>query len=259
MESKKSKEENNLGTLFFSLDYSFDANLLKVHVKKATNLPAMDIGGTSDPYVKLFFLPDKKRKLSTKKTNKKPIKVFGIYDYDRFGKHDSIGSVQIPLSSIDLAEPFCGMKPIKSLTQTTLGDICFSLRYVPTSGKMTVGILEAKNLKKMDAYGLSDPYVKIYLNRNGKRLKKKKTSVKKNTLTPYYNESFAFEVTQEQLQSVELVIKVVDHDQVGSNDPIGKVVLSKKATGQALKHWMGMINVPRRPVALWHTLEPDED
>ena len=29
------------------------------------------------------------------------------------------------------------------------------------------------------------------------------------------------------IQSVELVIKVVDHDQVGSNDPIGKVVLRK--------------------------------
>ena len=36
-----------------------------------------------------------------------------------------------------------------------LGDICFSLRYVPTSGKLTVGILECKNLKKMDITGAS--------------------------------------------------------------------------------------------------------
>lgn len=36
-----------------------------------------------------------------------------------------------------------------------LGDICFSLRYVPTAGKLTVVILEAKNLKKMDVGGLS--------------------------------------------------------------------------------------------------------
>ena len=28
-------------------DYSFEANLLKVHLNKATDLPAMDIGGTS--------------------------------------------------------------------------------------------------------------------------------------------------------------------------------------------------------------------
>lgn len=30
-----------------------------------------------------------------------------------------------------------------------------SLRYVPTAGKMTVVVLEAKNLKKMDVGGLS--------------------------------------------------------------------------------------------------------
>lgn len=36
-----------------------------------------------------------------------------------------------------------------------LGDICISLRYVPTAGKLTICILEAKNLKKMDVGGLS--------------------------------------------------------------------------------------------------------
>lgn len=42
-----------------------------------------------------------------------------------------------------------------SMQQEKLGDICFSLRYVPTAGKLTVVILEAKNLKKMDVGGLS--------------------------------------------------------------------------------------------------------
>lgn len=55
--------------------------------------------------------------------------------------------------------------------QVQLGDICFSLRYVPTTGKLTVVVLEAKNLKKMDVGGLSDPYVKIALLMNGKQRK----------------------------------------------------------------------------------------
>lgn len=45
-----------------------------------------------------------------------------------------------------------------------------------------------------------DPYVKIHLMQNGKRIKKKKTTIKKNTLNPYYNESFSFEVPFEQIQ-----------------------------------------------------------
>ena len=41
------------------------------------------------------------------------------------------------------------------MKENKLGDICFSLRYVPTAGKLTIVILEAKNLKKMDVGGLS--------------------------------------------------------------------------------------------------------
>ena len=48
--------------------------------------------------------------------------------------------------------------------QEVLGDICFSLRYVPTAGKLTINILEAKNLKKMDVGGLSGMFLYIFRN-----------------------------------------------------------------------------------------------
>lgn len=49
-------------------------------------------------------------------------------------------------------------------------------------------------------FSTSDPFVKVVLQHNGKRLKKKKTSVKQNTLNPYFNESFSFEIPFSQIQ-----------------------------------------------------------
>lgn len=57
-----------------------------------------------------------------------------------------------------------------------------------------------------------DPYVKVYLICQGKRIKKKKTSVKKNTLCPVYNEALVFDVPSENIDDVSLIVKVIDYD-----------------------------------------------
>lgn len=275
-------DQDQLGKLKFRLDYDFNNTNLAVGVIQAEELPGMDMCGTSDPYVKVYLMPDKKKKYETKVHRKtlNPVfhetfnfkvpyaevttktLVFAVYDFDRFSKHDQIGEVRIPLNTIDLAQT---IEEWRLLTRVKtdggqLGDICFSLRYVPTAGKLTVVVLEAKNLKKMDVGGLSDPYVKIALMMNGKRIKKKKTSIKKCTLNPYYNESFTFEVPFEHIQKVSLVVTVVDYDRIGSSDAIGKVVLGCSApSGSELRHWMDMLASPRRPIAQWHTLKDPED
>ena len=89
--------------------------------------------------------------------------VFAIYDFDRFSRHDQIGEVPIALGHVDLGKVIQEFRDIQppageKENENKLGDICFSLRYVPTAGKLTVVILEAKNLKKMDVGGLSGKF-----------------------------------------------------------------------------------------------------
>uniref|UniRef100_H3D0P2 Synaptotagmin Va n=1 Tax=Tetraodon nigroviridis TaxID=99883 RepID=H3D0P2_TETNG len=270
------------GKLEYTLDYNFTDNQLIVGILQAQDLAAMDMGGTSDPYVKVYMLPDKKKKFETKVQRKNLCPVFNetftfkipyselggqtlvlqVFDFDRFGKHDLIGEIKIPMNTIDLGQPIHEWKDLaggEKEEQEKLGDICISLRYVPTAGKLTVNIMEAKNLKKMDVGGLSDPFVKVVLQHNGKRLKKKKTSVKQNTLNPYFNESFSFEIPFSQIQKVQVLITVYDYDKLGSNDPIGKCWIGYGATGVGLRHWSDMLANPRRPVAQWHTLQPEEE
>nr|CAB3266771.1 synaptotagmin [Phallusia mammillata] len=283
-QEKEEEEEKKLGKLQFSLDYDFQQNNLAVGVIQAADLPALDMCGTSDPYVKVYMLPDKKKKHETKVHRKtlNPVfnetfnfkvpyneiggktLVFAVYDFDRFSRHDIIGEVRVAMNQVDLGTVTEEWRDLISAENDKenekLGDICFSLRYVPTAGKLTTVVLEAKNLKKMDVGGLSDPYVKITLMQGGKRLKKKKTTIKKNTLNPYFNESFSFEVPFEQIQKVSLVISVFDYDRMGKNDVIGRLVLGCNASGTELRHWSDMLASPRRPIAQWHTLQPsDED
>ncbi|XP_047240120.1 synaptotagmin-1b isoform X1 [Girardinichthys multiradiatus] len=276
------REDVKLGQLHFTLDYNFTENTLVVGILQASELPAMDVGGSSDPYVKLYLLPDKKKKFETKVHRKTlepnfnetflfkvPYTDLGgktlmmtVYDFDRFSKHDAIGTIKIPMSSVDFSQSLQEWRDLQKAEKEEserLGDICLSLRFVPTAGKLTVVVLEAKNLKKMDVGGLSDPYVKIHLIQNGKRLKKKKTTIKKNTLNPYYNESFSFEVPTEQIEKVQVAVTVLDYDKIGKNDAIGKLLLGGNSTGTELRHWSDMLANPRRPIAQWHSLKTQDE
>lgn len=101
---------------------------------QAEDLPACDAGGTSDPYCKVYLLPDKKKKYETKVHRKtlNPVfnesfnfkvpyneivtktLVFSIYDFDRFSKHDQIGEIKIPMSHVDLAQTIEEWRDIQS-------------------------------------------------------------------------------------------------------------------------------------------------
>lgn len=108
------KSEHSIcGKLFFSLKYDQEQNGLIVNITRAEDLPAKDFSGTSDPYIKVYLLPDRKHKYQTKVHRKtlvpefnetftfnlpykeisSRILQFNIYDFDRFSRHDMIGAV----------------------------------------------------------------------------------------------------------------------------------------------------------------------
>lgn len=56
---------DKLGKIQFSLSYDFQEMTLTLKIMRAIELPAKDFSGTSDPYVKIMLLPDKKNRLQT--------------------------------------------------------------------------------------------------------------------------------------------------------------------------------------------------
>jgi len=280
------------GKIHYRLEYDFTTQELKVTIIECSELPPTDWStGLTDPFVKVYLLPDKKPKYETKvhRKNLNPkfdqtfvfknlpyvdtfdkTLVFAVYDYDRFSSSDQTGEFQLPLNQVDLAGPVQEWKdlaPVDDGSNQYLGDLCLSLRYVPSSGKLTVAVLEARKLKKMDITGASDPYVKLKLfDAKGKRIgKKKKTSVKSCNLNPYWNESFVFIIEEMDMKRVTLDITVCDYDLIGGGDPIGKIKLGwsqNKEYKPGFKHWKEALENPRRPIIKWHVLqdpEPEED
>uniref|UniRef100_A0A3P9AU46 Synaptotagmin-7 n=1 Tax=Maylandia zebra TaxID=106582 RepID=A0A3P9AU46_9CICH len=267
-----------LGRIQFSVGYSFQDSTLTVKILKGQDLPAKDFSGTSDPFVKLYLLPDKKHKLETKVKRKnlnphwnetflfegfpyeKVVQrtlYLQVLDYDRFSRNDPIGEVSIPLNKLDLANMQTFWKELKPCSDGSgsRGDLLVSLCYNPTANTITVSIIKARNLKAMDIGGTSDPYVKVWLMHKDKRVEKKKTVVMKRCLNPVFNESFPFDVPAHVLRETTIIITVMDKDRLSRNDVIGKIYLSWKSGPAEVKHWKDMMGHPRTAVAQWHALK----
>lgn len=84
-------------------------------------------------------------------------------------------------------------------------------------GRLTVTVVRAKSLKNKEMIGKSDPYAVAYV----RVLFKFKTRVIDNNLNPEWNETFEFDVEDQETQS--LVVKVMDED-VGSDKFLGIAV-----------------------------------
>ncbi len=101
-----------------------------------------------------------------------------------------------------------------------------------------------------------DPYVRIILIQEGKKVQKKKSTVKKQTLSPYYNEQFVFKVPPDKIELSALQFLVMDYDLIGKADLIGQVTIGVNTYGPQLRHWRDMLRNPKRPMAQWHMLRP---
>lgn len=203
----------------------------------SNDIPAGMNGRTqaaTDPYVKLQLLPDKQHKVKTRvvRNTRNPVYDedftfyglnindlqnmslhFVILSFDRYSRDDVIGEVVCPLSTIEIGdiskEALSISKEIQprslKIRAQGRGELLISLCWQPAAGRLTVVLLKARNLPRMDVTGLADPYVKIYLLYNGQRIAKKKTHVKKRTLSPVFNESFAFDIPAAEVRQWEPV------------------------------------------------------
>ncbi|XP_009100971.1 synaptotagmin-like protein 2 isoform X7 [Serinus canaria] len=106
------------------------------------------------------------------------------------------------------------------------GNIQFAIDYVEQLDELHIFICQCKDLAVADVKRQrSDPYVKTYLLPEKYRLGKRKTSIKKKTFNPVYNEILRYKIEKELLKNQSLNISVWHNDTFGRNSFLGEVEL----------------------------------
>ncbi|KAM8709382.1 hypothetical protein ACLKA7_016223 [Drosophila subpalustris] len=259
-----------VGRLHLRVKYDYHLFDLTVHLIEAHNLSPIEEGGFRDPYVRLMLQPDvdsRKRQTHIHRGESNPYfdqhfkfpvsrdqlqgkeLVLQVLDYDRYSHNDIIGEVRISVDGLDLSksvEIWGDLLRTKKPKEDRPELLC-SLNYLPQAERLTIVIMKARNLDT-----LQEPYVKIYLIQNGKRIKKKKTSITKSDdpTNPIWNEAFTFNLQSNYLHNAAIEIYVVGAGSEATE--IGCCGLGPQESGTGCQHWHDMINNARKPTAMWH-------
>ncbi|NXE14259.1 SYT12 protein, partial [Lophotis ruficrista] len=194
---------------------------------------------------------------------------FSVFGIDEDERNVSTGVAELKLSDLDLAaRPFNawlylqdmnkasgdGGGPSPAQAVDTVGEILLSLSYLPTAERLTVVVVKAKNLVWSNGKVTADPFVKVYLLQDGRKISKKKTAVKRDDTNPVFNEAMIFSVPAIVLQDLSLRVTVAESGEDGRADNTGHVLIGPAASGMGITHWNQMLATLRKPVSMWHPL-----
>ncbi|XP_039600331.1 synaptotagmin-like protein 2 isoform X7 [Polypterus senegalus] len=104
------------------------------------------------------------------------------------------------------------------------GNIQFALDYVSKLKELHIFVVQCKDLAAAEPKKQrSDPYVKSYLLPDKAKMGKRKTSVKKKTLNPTFNEILRYKIDNDTLKTQTLNLSVWHNDTFGRNSFLGEV------------------------------------
>ncbi|XP_010017226.1 PREDICTED: synaptotagmin-like protein 2 [Nestor notabilis] len=151
----------------------------------------------------------------------------------------SLGRIKKSPSSLTNLSGSSGMASLSSVSGSLMsiysadfgnvdvkGNIQFAIDYVEQLKELHIFICQCKDLAVADVkHQRSDPYVKTYLLPEKYKLGKRKTSVKKKTFNPVYNEILRYKIEKDLLKDQSLNISVWHNDTFGRNSFLGEVEL----------------------------------
>ncbi|XP_078271258.1 synaptotagmin-12 [Rhinoraja longicauda] len=266
-----------VGQIEMSLEYDVNSNTMHITLVQGKDLLEKEDANFESCFVRISLLPDEQivgisriqrnafsvffdEKFSIPldpsalEENSLRFSVFGIDEDER---NISTGLADLKLSDLDLScRPFNAWLYLQDVNKATdtVGEILLSLSYLPTAERLTVVVVKAKNLIWNNGKTTSDPFVKVYLLQDTRKISKKRTAVKRDDPNPVFNEAMIFSVPAIVLQELSLRITVTESCVEGKTENVGHVIIGPESSGMGVTHWNQMLATLRKPVSMWHSL-----
>uniref|UniRef100_A0A6P7FFI4 Synaptotagmin-15-like n=1 Tax=Diabrotica virgifera virgifera TaxID=50390 RepID=A0A6P7FFI4_DIAVI len=109
-----------------------------------------------------------------------------------------------------------------------IGRLWFSLRYEPSTEKLLVSLLKAKNLpsRTIGTVNSCDPFVRLYLMPDERRYLQSRQ--KKKTCNPYFDETLVFQVSPKDMADHTLKLTIIDGGRTKKKAEIGHITFPLK-------------------------------
>ncbi|KAF8776779.1 Double C2-like domain-containing protein beta [Argiope bruennichi] len=197
---------------------------------------------------------------------------YGISDYDIAKRtlkmtvmdedthcNEPMGEIRIALKRLKPQQPSYANvylekpRPDDTEEENSRGQILLALLYSDEHNALVVNIVRCVRLPSRENNGFPDPFVKVQLKPDAMR-RRFKTSTKKKTLNPEYNEQYAFEMEPGELTKKTIEVTVWDKDCAKQDVYIGGLALNMQSKGDRLRHWLDIAQNSNRRIERWHPL-----
>ncbi|XP_061406582.1 synaptotagmin-2-like [Lethenteron reissneri] len=272
------EESCPLGSINFCLLYEEELNILTVQIIQVRDLPAKEFGKPASFICTVSLLPDVSS-LQSQVHHNTPNPIFmesflfsvpllelhrrtvlvKLFEVDRFSKKNIVGKIEQPLRDLllDMKAPQHFLKKIKLCRNEEHGELSISLGYLPKAEKLTITVLQARNINAIQN-GSQGLFVKLTVSvENEKYIKTKKIMQKQRDGGIEFNESVAFSYSSEQLAKTHLLFQVIQTSSGKQKVEVGRILFGKDSSEKILARWkVIMSGQPAR--AIWYKLSAPE-
>ncbi|KAM7165019.1 synaptotagmin-1-like [Macrochelys suwanniensis] len=187
-----------------------------------------------------------------------------VKHFNRYSRHTMLGEVRVTLSKLKASQHMEFCEELQKTTKDLVGEVLVSLKCLPISQKIEIGLLKVKTAsvcsspeKSKGIYFTYDVYARIDLSCNLHKQKHQKSSPRARTSVIIFNETFLFHLAEPVAVACTVLVSIYEMSsraRGSSRQLIGQAALGKRSPSEANDHWALMMQSVQQPVAKWHPL-----